>query len=70
MAPYLGGGLALLLGGAVLAGMSRWDFSAIPWLGALAPWQVVFLVVSVPGLIVSGVADDVERAASPIQSTA
>lgn len=53
MAPYLGGGLALLLGGAVLSGMSRWDFSSVPWLAAMAPWQIVFLVVSVPGLIVS-----------------
>lgn len=54
MAPYLGGGLALLLGGAVLASVARWNLSAIPWLGQLEPWQIVFLVVSVPGLIISG----------------
>lgn len=51
IAPYLGGGLALLFGGVVLKAMEGWDLSAVPLIGGLAPWQLTILIVSLPGLL-------------------
>ncbi len=47
--PYLGGGLALLLGGAILKAAEHWDMSGIPVLHAMAPWQLTFVVVGAIG---------------------
>ena len=46
----LGSGLAALLGAGVLAWAGSADTSSWPVLGALAPWQIAFLTVGVPGL--------------------
>jgi MFS family permease len=54
LAPYLGGGLALLLGGSIVSAATTWNLSSIPWLANAAPWQLVFMVVSVPGLLSAG----------------
>lgn len=51
IAPYLGGGLALLFGGLVLDAMEGWDLGAVPIIGDLAPWQLTILIVSLPGLL-------------------
>jgi MFS transporter, Spinster family, sphingosine-1-phosphate transporter len=53
MGPYLGGGLALIFGGVLLESVSGWDRSGWPLLGSLAPWQLVFVLVGTPGLIVA-----------------
>jgi MFS family permease len=50
---YLGSGLALLLSAFVIAHLPKTGLVEIPWLGGLHPWQVVFLVVGLPGLLVS-----------------
>lgn len=52
MGAYLGGGLALLLGSAVLARLPAGGV-ALPVLGRLAPWRLVFLLVGAPGLLVA-----------------
>lgn len=53
MGPYLGGGLAMIFGGILLDRAAGWDLSAVPLLGALKPWQLVFMLVGLPGLLVA-----------------
>lgn len=51
--PFLGQGLAFLIGAAVLAAVSHDTWITVPLLGTLRPWQAVFLVVGLPGLVVA-----------------
>jgi MFS family permease len=44
---YVGAGLALMIGGALIA---RVEPMTLPGLGRLEPWQVVFLFVGLPGI--------------------
>ena len=53
MGPYLGGGLALIFGGILLDSASTWDLVGVPVLDGLSPWQLVFVAVSLPGLLVA-----------------
>ena len=50
---YLGGGLALLLGGVVIKLASAQESWVLPIIGETRPWQVIFLMVGLPGVIVS-----------------
>jgi MFS family permease len=50
---YLGGGLALLGGGAILSVIGARPSLAVPLLGSLRSWQVVFLCVGAPGLLIA-----------------
>jgi MFS family permease len=50
---YLGLGLATLLGGLVVGFASGRDVVHLPLIGATRPWQLVFLVVGLPGLLVA-----------------
>ncbi|MGQ0765167.1 MAG: spinster family MFS transporter [Gemmatimonadota bacterium] len=51
---YLGSGLAYLIGGQVV---QQWaatdDFVALPLLGLVRPWQFVFVLVGLPGLLIA-----------------
>ncbi len=49
----IGAGLALVLGGQVIASISQGNAVTLPIVGQLFDWQVVFLVVGLPGLIVA-----------------
>lgn len=49
----MGGGLAFLLGGSAIAVVSRWDLVGIPVLERMHAWQLVFLLVGLPGLLVA-----------------
>jgi MFS family permease len=52
--PYLGAGLAFLIGGVVvhwLQGLGHVDW---PIFGTLAPWQATFVLVGIPGFIFAG----------------
>jgi MFS family permease len=49
-AMYMGGGLALVAGGALIAMVPP---MRLPVLGPLEPWQLVFLIVAAPGLPVA-----------------
>ena len=50
---YLGAGLANLVGGALLARLDGTATVVWPLLGAMRPWQQVFVVVGLPGLVVA-----------------
>ncbi|MCO1438208.1 MFS transporter [Burkholderia multivorans] len=52
-APYIGGSASLMAGGVLLGYFSRTGGLDLPWLGHLQPWQAVFTVVGVPGLILA-----------------
>jgi len=51
-AAYIGGGLALVFGGTLYASVQSWRLSGTP-LAGLAPWQLVFVVVGLPGLLLA-----------------
>ncbi|MEL0305322.1 MAG: MFS transporter, partial [Halieaceae bacterium] len=50
MGPYLGAGLSLILGAEVIAWASSVGAVSLPLVGALAPWQLTFMLVALPGL--------------------
>ncbi len=53
MGLYLGAGLAVLLGGAVIALVEDVPTVSLPLIGVLYSWQLVFVVVGLPGLLFS-----------------
>ena len=53
MGIYVGSGLAYLLGGLVVAYASTQAMWTIPLLGAVHPWQIIFLLVGLPGIAVA-----------------
>jgi MFS family permease len=50
---FIGAGLAYMLGGWVIGIASTQPFWTVPFVGTLKPWQVVFLFVGLPGLLVA-----------------
>jgi len=53
MAIYIGGGAAFVLGGVVVKLASTKDAWIMPLLGAIRPWQIIFLIVGLPGLLLA-----------------
>jgi MFS family permease len=53
MGIYVGSGMAFLLGGLVVAYASAQAMWRIPLLGAVHPWQIIFLLVGLPGIAVA-----------------
>ena len=53
MAPYLGAGLALMIGGAVIDVIARAGTMQLPIVGELAAWQQTFVLVGAPGLLIA-----------------
>ena len=51
MGPYLGAGLSLILGAEVVGWASGFGAIELPVIGALAPWQLTFMLVALPGLL-------------------
>ena len=51
MGPYLGAGLSLILGAEVVGWASGLGSIELPLVGALAPWQLTFMLVALPGLL-------------------
>lgn len=51
---YVGGGLAMLLGGQLLSFFEGADGYSLPFIGAAEPWRLVFVILSFPGLILAG----------------
>src|SRR5699024_1149626 len=49
---YIGGGLALVLGGLAVHLLSGMQLE-LPIAGAVAPWQLVFFLIGLPGLLVA-----------------
>lgn len=50
---YLGAGLAFIIGGAVIAIAMQSEVVQLPIIGELRSWQLVFVLVGLPGLIVA-----------------
>ncbi len=53
MGIYLGGGLALIIGGVVVQWAISIDSMVLPIIGEVYSWQVVFLCVGLPGIILA-----------------
>lgn len=53
MGSYIGGGLALIFGGAVIRAAASGDTMGLPLLGEMQPWQIVFIAVGLPGLVMA-----------------
>jgi len=53
MGIYLGSGLAFLLGGAVVGLASAQETYQLPLVGATRPWQLIFFVVGLPGVLLA-----------------
>ena len=51
MGPYLGAGLSLILGAEVVGWASGLGSIELPLIGAVAAWQLTFMLVALPGLI-------------------
>lgn len=50
-ASALGTAMGMIFGGAVMATISRWGGLTLPGMGPLMPWQTLFVVASVLGLV-------------------
>lgn len=50
----LGGGIAALVGAAVLSWAKTTSAIELPIIGAVAPWQLTFFIVGLPGLALAG----------------
>ena len=50
MAPMIGTGLAMLAGGAIIAAIGALNVRGLPLIGALKPWQMVFVLFGLIGL--------------------
>lgn len=53
MGPYIGAGLALMIGGGVIDVIARHGALTLPFVGELAPWQQTFVLVGLPGLLIA-----------------
>lgn len=53
MGPYIGAGLALMIGGGVIGLIARAGERSLPLLGVLQPWQQTFILVGAPGLLIA-----------------
>lgn len=53
MGPYLGAGLALMIGGGVIDLIARSGSLDLPLMGHLEPWQQTFALVGAPGLLIA-----------------
>jgi MFS family permease len=50
---FIGGGIAFLIGGYIISLLKGVDYVVLPILGELRPWQLTFLIVGLPGLILA-----------------
>lgn len=52
MGPYIGGGLAMIAGGIVIGSMGELR-QALPFLAGLEPWQLTFVMIGAPGVLLA-----------------
>ena len=52
-APYCGSGIALLLGGPLLATLGRYEGVIVPLVGPFEPWRGLFFALGAPGLVLA-----------------
>ncbi|MBO0951927.1 spinster family MFS transporter [Fibrella forsythiae] len=51
---FLGSGLAMLIGSGIVAKLPTEGKVMVPVLGAIFPWQLIFLYIGLPGLVIMG----------------
>jgi len=61
MGVTVGGGLAYIVGGSVIDLISTADAVSLAFLGQLRPWQLTFLIVGLPGILVALLAATLEE---------
>jgi MFS family permease len=54
MGVFLGSGLATLIGSGIIAHLPTEGLVTIPVFGEVFPWQLIFLYVGLPGLVIAG----------------
>ncbi len=50
---FLGAGLAFIIGGTAIGFVEQWGAQQLPLIGLIKPWQMTFLIVGLPGIVVS-----------------
>jgi MFS family permease len=60
---FVGAGLAFLVGGLVIQLVAGTENLVLPIIGAVRPWQMVFFVVGLPGVLVAGLMFTVDEPA-------
>jgi MFS family permease len=53
ISPYLGGGLALFVGGLLYRKVGHWNLPVVPFVGKVEPWQMMFFLVGLPGIVMA-----------------
>jgi MFS family permease len=53
MGIFLGGGLATLIGSGIVAKLPTEGMVTVPVFGEIFPWQIIFLYVGLPGLVIA-----------------
>ena len=55
LGPYLGAGIAMIFGAQVLEWTSKMNSNImLPIIGEVAPWQLTFIAVGLPGILIAG----------------
>jgi MFS family permease len=50
---FIGIGLAFIIGGVVVGMVTAAETTSLPWVGEVRPWQMVFFIVGMPGILVA-----------------
>ncbi len=50
---FIGAGLAFIIGGMVVGVVTTAESITLPWVGTVQPWQTVFFIVGLPGVLVA-----------------
>lgn len=50
-AGFLGSGLAYIIGGAIIGALSQYELYTLPLIGTVKAWQLVFMIVALPGAL-------------------
>lgn len=67
---FLGSGLAYFIGGWIVGLVAAQEMWTLPIIGAIRPWQTVFLIVGLPGLVISLLLLTVREPARRLRETA
>lgn len=54
--PYIGGGIAMILGGVLMQGLVEHEDLHLPVVGTISAWQTTFIAVGIPGLVLAAIA--------------
>ena len=64
---FLGAGLAYIIGGHIIGVLNQSEFYTLPIIGTIEPWQLAFMTVAIPGLLLVSIMQFVKE--PPRQST-